>query len=381
MGNTPRFPAESHRYHILDGLRGVAAMMVILYHFGEGFASSAIDQWINHGYLAVDFFFVLSGFVLGYAYDSRWKSKGGNITPGGFMLRRVIRLHPMVIAGILLGVISFVIQGCVKWDGSPSSYLSIAMCAFLGLFCIPCLPGAYAEIRGNGEMFPLNGPSWSLFFEYIGSILYAIWLHRLSTKALKAYVVLSALGLAAWTLCDMSGTFSVGSGWTLAEYGFIGGFLRLSFSFSAGLLMSRVIFNRRIPGAFWIAAIIICVLLSVPYVTSVPDEKSIFNGCYDLVCTLVVFPAVIWLGACGVTTDALSTRVCSFLGAISYPIYMVHYPAMYLYYWWVWSNGISFNEALPVMAIILVGSVIVAYLFLRFYDLPVRRYLTRRLVK
>lgn len=366
------------RYHILDGLRGVAAIMVILYHFGEGFATSAIDQWVNHGYLAVDFFFVLSGFVLGYAYDTRWKCKGGNITPCNFMLRRVIRLHPMVFAGVALGIISFIIQGCVKWDGTPSSCLSIVLCTLLGLFCMPCIPGSYPEIRGNGEMFPLNGPAWSLFFEYIGSLLYAFLLHRLSNKALTVVVLVSAAGLSMWAFGDMSGAYSIGSGWTLADYGFFGGFFRLLFSFSVGLLMSRVIHTHHIPGAFWIAAIVICALLSVPYITLVPGEKSVLNACYDLLCTLIVFPAVVWIGACGVTTDAVSTKICSFLGSISYPIYVVHYPAMYLYYWWVWNNGITVTQALPVMGAILVGSVVVAYLFLRFYDLPLRRYLTTR---
>src|SRR5690554_8185683 len=60
------------QYHILNGLRGVAAIMVIWYHIFEAFATSPIDQKFNHGYLAVDFFFVLSGFVIGYAYDNRW---------------------------------------------------------------------------------------------------------------------------------------------------------------------------------------------------------------------------------------------------------------------------------------------------------------------
>ena len=99
------------RYELLDGLRGVAALFVILYHFGEAFATSPTDQMFNHGYLAVDFFFVLSGFVIGYAYDGRW-SKG--MTPGRFMLRRVIRLQPTVILSLFLGAIAYLIQGSVR---------------------------------------------------------------------------------------------------------------------------------------------------------------------------------------------------------------------------------------------------------------------------
>lgn len=156
------------RYELLDGLRGVAAVIVIWFHFFEGFATSGVDQMMNHGYLAVDFFFVLSGFVIGYAYDGRWK-KG--LSPGRFMLRRVIRLHPMVVFAIVFGAVSYLIQGSVRWDGTPVPLSFLLMALLLGLFLIPVMPGAGIDVRGNGEMFPLNGPSWSLFYEYIGSIL------------------------------------------------------------------------------------------------------------------------------------------------------------------------------------------------------------------
>ncbi len=118
MNETASDKSLSPRYELLDGLRGVAALMVIIYHVGECFATSVRDQWCNHGYLAVDFFFVLSGFVIGYAYDGRWR-KG--MTAGRFMLRRVIRLQPMVVMGVVLGTVSFLIQGCQKWDGSSVS--------------------------------------------------------------------------------------------------------------------------------------------------------------------------------------------------------------------------------------------------------------------
>ena len=161
---TTLYNSTKPRYELLDGLRGVAALMVILYHVGECFATSPRDQWINHGYLAVDFFFVLSGFVIGYAYDGRWRR---GLTTGGFLLRRVIRLQPMVVIAVILGVISFIIQGCEHWDGTSVSYSAVALSFVLGLFMLPALPGTAPEVRGNGEMFPLNGPSWSLFFEYV----------------------------------------------------------------------------------------------------------------------------------------------------------------------------------------------------------------------
>ena len=90
------FADTKPHYDILDGLRGVAAITVVWFHLFEAYATSHLDQRINHGYLAVDFFFMLSGFVIGYAYDDRWKKK---MSVKDFLKRRLIRLHPMVVMG------------------------------------------------------------------------------------------------------------------------------------------------------------------------------------------------------------------------------------------------------------------------------------------
>lgn len=161
------FADTKPHYNLLDGLRGVAALMVMWYHIFEGFATSPIDQKFNHGYLAVDFFFVLSGFVVGYAYDDRWNK---TLTMKGFFKRRLIRLHPMIILGTVLGLITFMLQGSVKWNGTHVATSAAMLAMLCTLFLIPAAPGANNEIRGNGEMFPINGPYWSLFFEYIGNI-------------------------------------------------------------------------------------------------------------------------------------------------------------------------------------------------------------------
>lgn len=99
------FADSKPHYAILDGLRGVAALTVIWYHVFEGFATSPLDQKFNHGYLAVDFFFILSGFVVGYAYDDRWAGRraGGGMRMRDFLKRRIVRLHPMVVLSSVLG--------------------------------------------------------------------------------------------------------------------------------------------------------------------------------------------------------------------------------------------------------------------------------------
>lgn len=364
------------RYELLDGLRGVAAIFVILYHFGEGFATSPVDQMMNHGYLAVDFFFILSGFVIGYAYDDRWQR---GMSAGNFMLRRVIRLHPMVILSVIFGAVAYLIQGSVRWDGTPMPLSMLLLALLLGLFLIPVLPGAGADVRGNNEMFPLNGPSWSLFFGYIGSILYAVWLHRLSSKWLRVVTAVSACGLAVMVLGNFSGSYNIGMGWTLAEYGFLGGFFRLSFSFSIGLLMSRGFRPRKIRSAFWLCSAMLAAIFATPYVGGA--SMPMLNAGFDLACTLFIFPAIVYIGACGTTTDATSTRICDTLGQLSYPVYIIHYPVMYLFYAWVWSNGKTLAEAWPVGAVLFVAILLMAWPAYRFYDLPVRTYLTHRFLR
>lgn len=362
------------RYELLDGLRGVAALLVILFHFGEGFATTPTDQWINHGYLAVDFFFILSGFVIGYAYDDRW-TRG--MTARRFMWRRVVRLHPMVVLSMLLGAAAFVLQGSVQWDGTPVAAPRLLLCLALSLFLLPAWPGAACEVRGNGEMFPLNGPAWSLFFEYIGSLAYALFLHGVGKRTLRLIVSAGAAALAATALGNASGFYNLGVGWSLADGGFWGGLARLSFSFPAGLLMARSFRPMRVRGAFWLCSAALVAMLSMPYVGD--SAGDVRNAVFDLVCTLVVFPAIVWLGACGATTDAFSTRLCTTLGQLSYPIYILHYPLMYLFYAWVWQNGVSPREALPVCAAMLVVIPALAWTALRFYDIPLREALGRRL--
>ncbi|CCY39450.1 acyltransferase [Tannerella sp. CAG:118] len=367
------FADTKPHYELLDGLRGVAALLVIWYHVFEGFATSPIDQRFNHGYLAVDFFFILSGFVIGYAYDDRWKT---SMTIKDFIKRRLIRLHPMVVMGAVLGAITFYIQGCEKWDGTQVSISMLMLAMLLNLFLIPAVPGSGHEVRGNGEMYPLNGPSWSLFFEYIGNLLYALCIRRMSTKALTVLVIFAGIGLASFAISNLSGFGHLGVGWSLLDYNLLGGFLRLLFSFSMGLLMSRVFKPVHIRGAFWICSLTIAVLLSVPHIGG--TEALWMNGIYDSVCSIIIFPILVYLGASGKTTDKGTSRICKFLGDISYPLYIVHYPFMYLFYAWVWGEKLTFSQTWPVALGLFFGNILLAYLCLKLYDEPVRKWLSKR---
>jgi len=366
------FADSKPHYDILDGLRGVAAVTVVWFHIFEAYATSHLDQNINHGYLAVDFFFILSGFVVGYAYDNRW----GTMKTKDFIKRRIIRLHPMVAIGAVIGAVMFYSQGCSVWDVSKVTVMALFIATFFNMLLIPAAPGI--EVRGLGEMFPLNGPSWSLFFEYIGNLLYVLFIRKFSTKVLAILVFIAGCGLATFAVAGPYGDICVGFSLTGIE--FTGGFLRLLFSFSAGLLLSRIFKPAdNIKGAFWICSLSIVVLLSLPRIGGA--EHLWMNGMYDTVCCVVFFPLLVYFGASGKSTDKFTTVMCRFLGDISYPLYMVHYPFIYLYYAWVKNENLTFRESLPGALGVVIGSIILAYICLRLYDVPVRKYLTNRFLK
>ena len=365
------FTDTKPHYHLLDGLRGVAALTVICYHIGEAFATSYADQAVNHGYLAVDFFFMLSGFVIGYAYDDRRHTMG----IWAFAKRRLIRLHPMLVMGALLGALMFYTQGCEHWKVSEVSTGLLAFATLLNMFLVPAWSGV--EVRGFGEIFPLNGPTWSLFYEYIANIVYALAIRKLPTRWLAVLVFATGGALFGYALTNADGT--LGAGWTFANGGFWGGLLRVMFAFPAGLLLSRVFSKRKVRGAFWWCGAAIVVVAALPRIGGA--EHFWANGMYDALCVLLIFPLVVWMGASGRTTDALSTRVCNFLGDISYPLYIVHYPFIYTYYAWVKNNNLSFMQTIPQALAIVFGCITLAWLCLKFYDMPVRRWLQKRSLK
>ena len=374
------FADTKPHYVILDGLRGVAALLVIVYHVFECFDWSPAP----HGYLAVDFFFVLSGFVIGYAYDDRWKkptpspSRGeGSLNTFSFFLRRLIRLHPMVAAGAVIGVVCFLLQGSVKWDGTSVPFHLVMWALLFGMFMVPLWPGAAADVRGNGEMFPLNGPNWSLFFEYIGNILYALLLHRLPTRWLAALASALACLLAAVALHDGY----LGVGWSMVDHGFWTGLVRMLFPYTIGMLMAREFRPLKVRNAFWLCSVVIVAVGVLPLLL---DELSpVTNGLYDAVCVIFVFPLLVWAGASEMSVKATTQRVSNFLGNLSYPLYAIHYPLMYLFYSHIGFQG----ELVPIAKLADVWAVALAlpfacialgWLCFRYYDLPLRRWLSKK---
>ena len=378
------FADSKPHYELLDGLRGVAALAVLVYHIFEGFAfaeasngeGSGIITTFNHAHIAVDFFFLLSGFVISYAYDGRWST----MSLKDFFTRRLIRLHPMIIAGAIIGASTFFADGCRQWDGTvaPTAWVIVAM--LLTMFMIPALPGLPYEVRGNGEMYPLNGPGWSLFFEYVGNIIYALVIRRLPTKALAVLAAILALAHAWFFIGDVSGYDGVSVGWTLDEVNFAGGLLRMMFPFTVGMLLARVFKPCRIKYAFGISTAMLIAVFAVPYIP--PADGISLNSLYEFICITFLFPAIVWIGASGSSQDNIGGRINKFLGDISYPLYIVHYPLMYLFYRWLIDNHLyTFGETWGVAITVIIISILLAYTLLKIYDEPVRRKLAKRLIK
>ena len=311
--------------------------------------------------------------MISYAYDDRWNK----MSIGGFFKRRLIRLHPMLIMGAIIGAASFFASGCAKWDGSitPASWVMVAL--MLTMCMIPAVPGVPYEVRGNGEMFPLNGPGWSLFFEYIGNVSYALFIRRMSTKVLAFFTLLLGIVHAWFFIGDISQYDMIGVGWTIDAVNFWGGFIRMLFPFSIGMLLARTFRPRKVKGAFWICAAALIVLFAVPYI---PSANGIsLNSLYEFICIAFIFPALVWLGAC-CTASGATGKANSFLGELSYPLYIVHYPIMYIFYEWLIRNDIyTLKDCWPVALLVIASSIALAYLCLKLYDEPVRRWLSKRL--
>ena len=359
-------------YQILDGLRGVASIVVVIFHIFEAHSAGPLYQVINHGYLAVDFFFLLSGFVIGYAYDDRWKK----MTAGDFFKRRLIRLQPMVIMGSIIGACCFYFQqSSVLWpniNDVPVWYMLVIM--LIGFTLIPIPPSM--DIRGWQETYPLNGPAWSLFYEYFANVLYATIVRKFSKAALAILVFLSACALIYLTIAGTSG--DVIGGWSLEPLQLQIGFTRLLYPFFAGLLLYRIGKRIHIKYTFFWCSLLLVVFLSIPRIGG--SEHLWMNGLYESITIIFIFPLIVCLGAGSKITGKLATRICKFLGDISYPLYITHYPLIYIYTAWAVDNKRSIQQAFPVALLVLILSLAIAYACLKLYDEPVRLWLKKKVL-
>lgn len=279
------------RFEILDGLRGVAAIIVVIYHLFETYSTHPCNQIVNHGYLAVDFFYILSGFVIGYAYDDRWD----RMTTWDFFKRRLIRLQPMVIMGSIIGAFWFYFSDAPMFSlVMETPWWKMLIFCVLGCLMIPTPPSA--DIRGWQEINSLNGAQWSLLWEYVANIIYALFIRRLSKVMLLIFVVCSAfltldvcLNLDAFGMLasrDAASAYSVIGGYSLTPQEIYIALARLLFPFFGGLLLYRVHKMVSIPrSGFLICSLIVAATLAWPHIGG--STPNILNGVYCFVAILL----------------------------------------------------------------------------------------------
>jgi peptidoglycan/LPS O-acetylase OafA/YrhL len=370
MSKTVYLESKNH-YQILDGLRGVASLLVVVFHVFETFnGGSRFAQIINHGYLAVDFFFLLSGFVVAYAYDDRW----GKMTQWDFYKRRLIRLQPMVVIGTIVGAIFFYTQaGPVFPLIAKTPVWEMLLVMLVGFTLIP-LPIS-ADIRGWQEMHPLNGPAWSLFFEYIANILYALIFRRFPQWLLAIFVVIFGGMLVNFLVFGPQG--DVIGGWSLNAQQLNIGFTRLLYPFFAGVLLCRMGKLIHIKNAFAVCSVLLVVLFSLP---RFGGEKQLWiNGLYEAACIIIFFPLIVAIGAGGHFHGKYAEKISTFLGRLSYPLYITHYALIYTFTAWVVGNKIPLGAyGLGVGALLVVASVALAYACLKWIDEPIREWLKNK---
>lgn len=340
-------------------------MLVVLFHIqGITVSWEGARIILHHAILAVDFFFMLSGFVIGYAYDDRWD----RMTVMQFMRLRLIRLHPLVILGTLLGFVSYLVDPFAgNAQTVPIRELLVALSLGLLLLPSPMLPNRW------GDTHPFNGPCWSLLQEYIGNIVYALALRHMRARTLGALAVLSGVLLIACTATLDS--IDQGSAWP----SFWMAPVRLCFPFVTGLWLYRV--RDRLPSIRlgWVPLSLLLTGIAA-FPTLKPVAGIPLNGLYEALCVILLFPLIVHAGSHSKAGPGMM-GLCKASGRISYPIYITHFPFLY-----IWMNYVANEKPSPArMATIGVALVpfliIAAWAAYRFWDEPIRTRLRTAFLK
>ncbi len=291
--------SQERRFHVLDGIRGIAAIVVVIGHMPK----SWIAENFSHFYLAVDLFFMLSGFVIAFAYEHRLKSGLG---ARQFMLFRYIRLYPLYIAGTLIGIMSGIIT-CAMGKGD----LSFAALGTAIATAVLMLPSPnFGETDG---LTPLNPPAWSLLFELVMNFGYALVLFRLATTTIFLIVAFSAVAL----ICTDLHLHSLHTGMTWSTVLF--GITRVVFPYCLGILLYRSTTRGQIVTAAAYAFPFVLLLVLMGH--GLRPEVT------ELVSVLFLFPSIIIGGA---RMDVPNPIVFQFLGKISYGLYVTSVPLITL---------------------------------------------------
>ncbi|MBT32938.1 MAG: acyltransferase [Thalassobius sp.] len=345
---------SKQHFHILDGLRGIAALAVVLFHYMEWIITDFTKNFIGHGFLAVDFFFCLSGFVIAYAYDNRLP----NMSLRSFFSSRLIRLHPLVIAGTVIGLVGMLVDPFVDHtEGHSFANLSLIFICSLLLIPLPIM-----KERGF-NLFSLNAPSWSLFWEYVANILYAFVLVKLPKKVLWILLVPAAVAIV-WVSHKAGNLLG---GWNDAT--FADGGIRMMYSFLAGLIIFRANLIIKNKLGFIVLSLLLLAAFMMPWLT--------INWLVESFIVLFYFPLLVSLGAGSALSETLK-KSCVFLGNLSYPLYMTHYAGMWWFGNYFTTQKPPQEELVWIIIIGMVAMVFFAWLVMVLYDMPIRNYLNKK---
>ena len=353
---------HDHKYTLLDGLRGVAASAVVLVH-----ANDTI-KLAPHAGEAVDFFYVLSGFVIAHAYGRRLAD--GNLKPTRFLLVRAVRLYPMIIFGTILGAM-VILSRLALWR-HHGGYFGPAIALICGMLLVPLPPGI-TDIPFSVSIFPYSLPAWSLFSEAVSNIVYSTF-NRWLTDAVK-WLIVVASGVVLGVLIMKKGGGSFGGYWSEL----FPGLLRVSYSFTVGVIIfqfSSQLKYRIIGNGYGIAAMMILLLaccFPVPY-------KSALNPFVDVFLALLFMPALVILSS-RIVLGARMSQLCDLLGRISYPLYLVHWPIVMTISLGIDKLGLHGPARVAAIVFQLCCAGAAGFLALVLYDEPVRRWLGARLLR
>ncbi len=295
---------RKHRFLMLDGMRGVAAFIVMQRH---------LDYLWNfkvfRSYLAVDLFFILSGFVIAHAYEPSLKT--GFLSRWTFLKIRFVRLYPAFLASLIVCIF---VQ--ITINGSNSGFANFKLTELINPFFLT------AGLIPNGHysteyLFPINVPYWSLLFELLVNLIYAMSIRWLNDSKL-AFIVIASAALLAFISFFNKG-LNVGVIFTIPQLAF--GFVRSMFGISCGVLLFRK--RAVVPKGLALSSVVLAGLAFAIMLLLIPDFAQ-FNFIVDLFLVVLLLPLLVLLGSWKVPKQ--SQAVLSVLGSASYPIYLFHIP-------------------------------------------------------